>query len=229
MEPTILKTPRIYNGAGIYKTGAEGGGGGGVPGDYDTGNYILCGNYSDQYLDLVTDCSSNYMVNIIFSITSSIENKAICSLFSEDQQYFDTLFLQASGATFNVMSCRPRYGSRNGFNNYLGNDIFNNDIEIIDSRLLFAIQINSKNMAAGTFHSRTDSYNLKKIRLFEVNNGAVGTIKGKNIKIGKITITDNSVLKHSFVPVKKGNQIGMFDIVTQTFNSDGNTNNLQLV
>lgn len=28
MEPTILKTPRIYNGAGIYKTGAEGGGGG---------------------------------------------------------------------------------------------------------------------------------------------------------------------------------------------------------
>lgn len=29
MEPTILKIPRIYNGAGIYKTGAEGGGGGG--------------------------------------------------------------------------------------------------------------------------------------------------------------------------------------------------------
>lgn len=28
MEPTILKTPRIYNGAGVYKTGAEGGGGG---------------------------------------------------------------------------------------------------------------------------------------------------------------------------------------------------------
>lgn len=29
MEPTILKTPRIYKGAGIYKNGAEGGGGGG--------------------------------------------------------------------------------------------------------------------------------------------------------------------------------------------------------
>ena len=29
MEPTIYNKPSIYNGAGIYKTGAEGGGGGG--------------------------------------------------------------------------------------------------------------------------------------------------------------------------------------------------------
>ena len=53
MEPTIYK-PSIYNGAGIYKTGAEGGaeGGGDLPDEYEERMYIYNTSNGSAMIDL---------------------------------------------------------------------------------------------------------------------------------------------------------------------------------
>ena len=73
MEPTIYK-PSIYKGAGIYKTGAEGGGGGGyLPEGYKKITYLETdGTSFCQYnLDEVIRCD-NIQMNVNFEIHKNI-------------------------------------------------------------------------------------------------------------------------------------------------------------
>jgi len=105
MEPTIYK-PSIYKGAGIYKTGAEGGGGdlpeGYTPAIYGRTN----GSVSLEFTDLNVNYNDKFVIELDLKTLQSVGSLGFYAIAGSKYIYTDTGSISGSSFT-------PRY-SYNG-------------------------------------------------------------------------------------------------------------------
>lgn len=196
MEPTIYK-PSIYNGAGIYKTGAEGGGGGGG-GDLPEG-YKQC-----SFLEFVGNTQ-----NIVFSGTKDLGLKSTDTLIIEGEAAGDS-----SGWTYDLIFIIFQYSQSNRGYYYRYNQ---NENRTLFDGLAQRVDFNNQHVTyfvlkktnndvldvngttvSGDSWASGDTIPIKVI--FENGNGRY---TGTKIRYMKFLEKDTNKVKANFIPVIK--------------------------
>lgn len=196
MEPTILKTPRIYNGAGIYNTGAGGGGGGGIS---EKNIYSVFFASSFNYINLNNSfLKTNLSIKTVFATSGVGSNSNIIEFLNN---YDMTAFIaKTSGGNLRVSNA-----GGGGDDTALGNSVYS----------VVMKGINYRKMWSGATSNYTTSF---------IDNSINRIGIGSNVEICRITlfegdmeIDDNSNILLDLRPSKKEGANGFKDIVSGDF------------
>ena len=201
MEPTIYK-PSIYKGAGIYKAGAEGGGGGGqvipgLPSNYTPINAIRINQTSaGQLLKFENLNFSTDGVSFYFEVKKNTSVASFRGLFSISGQ--DIYFTGSSGQIY-VFANGGRYSNKYITDNYQEFTVKNSGNKWY---------VNGSNSEMGGI------FNVANFSITGINNS---DISYKRIKVFKHENNVDTVYL-DLIPVKDENEVvGLYDLVQSRF------------
>jgi hypothetical protein len=171
MEPTILKTPSIHKGAGIYNTGAEGGGGGGVlPQGFTRVSYIenpttngraaFLLPFQKKLSDIkkiVLECSLNSNAGKFF-LTGFVNMPDRYSRFSIQLSTANTFFSLQYGGNSTQVNITSNFDKSNKVKITFENRIFK--IEDINHIVLLSGQLPNSNDWIDAFYIGSEISNL---------------------------------------------------------------------
>lgn len=215
MEPTIYK-PSIYKGAGIYKTGAEGGGGNVNLYDFFevVDNIYMNDMYNayPPYQLAETVNNDDFLLEAsIFIPNTSINDSATFVVMNTYNSYSQLVYLSCPG-TVNPRTIRYS-------NNYKSNDITTPNLS---QNVEFKIDapINAKWNNNSLTISNPDLINLSYIWPLQTKTGnAQGNLMKAGLKGMTITKKSTNKVICQFVPVKRkiDNVVGLFEFVKGVF------------
>jgi hypothetical protein len=186
MEPTIYK-PSIYNGAGIYKAGAEGGGGGGgvipTPEGYESIDYLeinrIYGNgVSIPFNGFRTNFKDNQKlkINILFEL---VESDDVSMLYTQSYGAQND-YINASNTYYNTICWNDAIlGPYPGMvlDEYVGKDVnLNIKLNTVEwNEIQYTVSNGIKNLdsfcvGAKPFGNRSMHIKLKQIKIYFDNN-----------------------------------------------------------
>ena len=191
MEPTIYK-PSIYKGAGIYKTGAEGGGGG-LPDDV-----VL--------YQVLKNTARGYSIGWSIPFSETNENKEFIVSYKVDSwvTYPNSYLIGELG--YNTLTFTQSSTSYFMNNNYGSNALYNG---LTDTNFhLLAIKNNKliDKLTNNTLISNIpyNAFNIGTLRLFNQQN---------SISIYEFAIKKDDSFIMRLRPAKKGANLCLFDII----------------
>lgn len=210
MEPTIYK-PSIYKGAGIYKTGAEGGGGG-LPDTYQELLYLR--NKANAWVKIPADIYG-WGVEMVFALNSYSSGNNIYEFFSHRGDSNDILSI-INGS--NELAINNHTYTTTYTLSYLSNfeqvkiDIKQNNSSTITGKINYGSNEINVN---GTSNGRTTG---TYITIFRGSDNPFG--KSKRLDIYYLKVYDtNQELCLDLVPAKRTSDsvLGFYDKLTDNF------------
>lgn len=210
MEPTIYK-PSIYKGAGIYKAGAEGGGGGENP-DGSTKKFVLLNKSSSEFLEIPGTFQTKY--NYEFSCLGydgglfGILNSSITTYYYKTYLGFRNTGSTAQG--------RQGYSGNWGASGYSTGAL--NTFKITDNGTLkFSVDSNGIQVFSD---SRSGYGNgiADKLYIFRCYDTQVCGV-GSFLEL-KILDENNENILFDFLPAEKEGVAGVYDAINNVFYGD---------
>lgn len=220
MEPTIYK-PSIYKGAGIYKIGAEGGGGG-LPDTY--GQLLYLRNKGDAWVKIPATIYG-WGVEMIFALNSRSSGSNSEEFFSHRGDSNDILSITNSDKRLDVNN--HAYGTSytlSSLNNFeqVKIDIKQNDSSRITGKIYYStneinVDVTSDGRTNGTY-----------VTIFRGSDNPFGSSKRLDIYYLKVFNTQQELCL-DLVPAKRQSDgfFGFYDKLTNNFYACEGQNDLE--